>query len=160
MGNVVFVGGGRSVVVAASLFHYFDKPIAAEAVVIASANPIATFQNADNARNFGLELEAGPATWVWHFFVNANYTFVDSKVTLAPEQLGVQTSAHRPLAGQSGNLFNLGGEVFFGGFSARSSSTTSSATRISMSAPMKSQRCRRGAGARHALDVVLSQRYP
>ena len=77
-----------------------------------------TFQNADNARNFGIELELGRQLGS-HFFVNANYTWVDSKITLSPEQLGVQTSAERPLAGQSENLFNIGGEAFFGGFSAR-----------------------------------------
>ncbi len=42
-----------------------------------------------------------------NFFVNANYTFVDSKITLLPEQRTVQTSLERPLAGQSKNLFNL-----------------------------------------------------
>ena len=92
-------GGGRSVLAASTFYKYFDKPI--ERVVIASANPIATFQNADNARNFGIELEAARQLGR-HFFVNANYTFVDSKITLSPEQLGVQTSAERPLAGQSG----------------------------------------------------------
>ncbi len=108
--------GGRGVVAASVFYKYFDKPI--ERVVIASANPIVTFQNADNARNFGIELELGRQLGS-HFFVNANYTWVDSKITLSPEQLGVQTSAERPLAGQSENLFNVGGEAFFGGFSVR-----------------------------------------
>jgi outer membrane receptor protein involved in Fe transport len=108
--------GGRGVVAASVFYKHFDKPI--ERVVIASANPIVTFQNADNARNFGLELELGRQLGS-HFFVSANYTWVDSKITLSPEQLGVQTSAERPLAGQSENLFNVGGEAFFGGFSAR-----------------------------------------
>ena len=108
--------GGRGVVAASVFYKYFDNPI--ERVVIASANPIVTFQNADNARNFGIELELGRQLGS-HFFVNANYTWVDSKITLSPEQLGVQTSAERPLAGQSENLFNIGGEAFFGGFSAR-----------------------------------------
>ena len=54
-----------------------------------------------------------------HFFLNANYTFVDSKITLLPEQLGVQTSSERPLAGQSKNLFNLTGEFAMSGFSTR-----------------------------------------
>ena len=52
-------------------------------------------------------------------FVNANYTFVDSKITLPPEQRTVQTSLERPLAGQSKNLFNLMGEYTLGGFSTR-----------------------------------------
>jgi TonB-dependent receptor len=108
--------GGRSVLAASGFYKYFDKPI--ERVVIAAANPIVTFQNADSARNFGVELEAGHQFGT-HFFFNANYTFVDSKITLAPEQLGVQTSSERPLAGQSKNLFNLSGEYFVGGFSTR-----------------------------------------
>jgi hypothetical protein len=108
--------GSRGVVAASVFYKYFDKPI--ERVVIASANPIVTFQNSDNARNFGIELELGRQLGS-HFFVNANYTFVDSKITLSPEQLGVQTSAERSLAGQSENLFNIGGEAFFGGFSSR-----------------------------------------
>ena len=49
--------GGRDVMAASVFYKYFDKPI--ERVVIAAANPIATFQNSDHARNFGVELEAG-----------------------------------------------------------------------------------------------------
>jgi outer membrane receptor protein involved in Fe transport len=108
--------GSRGVVAASVFYKHFDQPI--ERVVIASANPIVTFQNSDHARNFGIELELARQLGS-HFFVNANYTYVDSKITLAPEQLGVQTSAERPLAGQSENLFNVGGEAFFGGFSSR-----------------------------------------
>ena len=108
--------GGRAVLAASTFFKHFDKPI--ERVVIAAANPIATFQNSDSARNFGIELEAGHG-FGEHFFANANYTFVDSKITLLPEQLGVQTSAERPLAGQSRNLFNVSGEFNMRGFSTR-----------------------------------------
>jgi outer membrane receptor for monomeric catechols len=108
--------GNRGIVAASVFYKYFDKPI--ERVVIAAANPIATFQNSDHARNFGVELEAGRQI-TEHFFVNANYTFVDSKITLLPEQLGVQTSSERPLAGQSKNLFNVTGEFAVGGFSTR-----------------------------------------
>ena len=109
-------GGGRSVVAASVFYKYFDKPI--ERVVIASANPIVTFQNSDKARNFGLELEAGHGIGQ-HLFFNVNYTFVDSKITLLPEQRSVQTSLERPLAGQSKNLFNVAAELAISGFSAR-----------------------------------------
>jgi TonB-dependent receptor len=108
--------GARGVIAASTFFKYFDKPI--ERVVIAAANPIATFQNSDHARNFGIELEAGHQ-FGNNLFFNANYTFVDSKISLLPEQLGVQTSQERPLAGQSKNLFNVSGEYAFRGFSAR-----------------------------------------
>src|SRR5687767_2546978 len=108
--------GGRGVVAASVFYKHFDKPI--ERVVIAAANPIVTFQNSDHARNFGVELEAGRQV-TEHFFVNANYTFVDSKITLLQEQRTVQTSLERPLAGQSKNLLNLAGEFALRGFSTR-----------------------------------------
>ena len=108
--------GGRNVLAASVFFKYFDKPI--ERVVIAAANPVVTFQNSDHARNFGIELEAGRDIGD-HLFLNANYTFVDSKITLRPEQRTVQTSLERPLAGQSKNLVNLTAEYAIGGFSTR-----------------------------------------
>ena len=108
--------GGRGVLAVSSFYKFFDQPI--ERVVLAGAQPISTFQNADSARNFGVEFE-GAHDFGGGFFVNANYTFVDSKITLAPEQRSVQTSLVRPLAGQSKNLFNVTGEFARGGFSAR-----------------------------------------
>lgn len=108
--------GGRNVVAASVFYKYFDNPI--ERVVIAAANPIATFQNSDRARNFGVELEVGQQLGR-HVFLNANYTFVDSRITLLAAQRNVQTSLERPLAGQSKNLLNLTGEYAIGGFSAR-----------------------------------------
>lgn len=108
--------GGRNVVAASAFFKNFDAPI--ERVVIAGAQPLSTFQNADRARNFGIELEAAREIGQ-HVFINANYTFVDSKITLAPEQRSVQTSLERALAGQSKNLFNVTGEFVHRGFSAR-----------------------------------------
>ena len=107
--------GGRDVIAVSAFYKYFDRPI--ERVVIAAANPIATFQNSDRARNFGLELEAGQQ--LGNVFLSANYTYVDSKITLLPEQRTVQTSLERPLAGQSKNLFNLTAEFAAGGFSTR-----------------------------------------
>jgi outer membrane receptor protein involved in Fe transport len=108
--------GGRNVLAASAFFKHFDQPI--ERVVIAGAQPIVTFQNADKARNFGIELEAGQRV-TDNFFFSANYTFVDSKITLRPEQRTVQTSVERPLAGQSKNLFNLTTEFVMAGFTAR-----------------------------------------
>jgi outer membrane receptor protein involved in Fe transport len=77
-----------------------------------------TFQNADKARNFGVELEAA-YDFGRGFFLNANYTWVDSKITLSPEQRTVQTSLERSLAGQSNNLVNLTAEYAYKGFSTR-----------------------------------------
>jgi outer membrane receptor protein involved in Fe transport len=108
--------GGKGIIAASAFYKYFDHPI--ERVVIAGAQPIVTFQNAESARNFGFELEAGRQI-TNNFYVNANYTFVDSQITLAPEQRTVQTSLERPLAGQSENLFNAIAEYSIGGFSTR-----------------------------------------
>ena len=108
--------GARNVLSASTFFKYFDQPI--ERVVIAAANPISTFQNAESARNFGFELEAA-YEFGQGFFVNANYTWVDSQITLAEDQRTVQTSQERSLAGQSENLFNITAEYARGGFSGR-----------------------------------------
>jgi hypothetical protein len=108
--------GSRGVVSASVFYKYFDQPI--ERVILAAANPIATYQNAENAKNLGFELEASREVGE-HFFVNANYTFVDSQITLAPEQRTSQTSQERALAGQSKNLFNLTLEGRVGGFQTR-----------------------------------------
>jgi hypothetical protein len=108
--------GARGVVAASAFYKYFDDPI--ERIVVGGAQPLATFQNADSARNFGFELEASHP-FLTHFFASANYTWVDSKITLAPAQRTVQTSSERPLAGQSKNLFNVMAEAAAGGFSAR-----------------------------------------
>lgn len=109
-------GSQRGVIAASVFYKYFDAPI--ERVVVAGAQPIVTFQNADSARNFGIELEVGRQI-MRNVFVNANYTFVDSSITLSPAQRTVQTSLERPLAGQSRHLFNLMGEYSLRGFSAR-----------------------------------------
>jgi outer membrane receptor protein involved in Fe transport len=108
--------GGRGIVAASLFYKNFDQPI--ERVVIAGAQPIVTYQNADKARNYGLELEAGRQLFDG-MFVNANYTYVDSQISLRPEQRTVQTSLERPLAGQSKNLFNLTAEYTNRGFSSR-----------------------------------------
>ena len=41
------------------------------------------------------------------FGVQANFTFVDSSVTIRPEDQGVLTSISRPLAGQSRYIYNI-----------------------------------------------------
>ncbi|MGE0447075.1 MAG: TonB-dependent receptor [Vicinamibacterales bacterium] len=108
--------GARGVVAASVFYKYFDQPI--ERTIKAGATPLATFQNADNARNFGFELEAARDFGDILFF-NANYTFVDSNIALTPELQSIATSLERPLAGQSKNLFNLMGEIAVSGFSMR-----------------------------------------
>ena len=51
--------------------------------------------------------------------MGANYTFVDSTITLSPAATQVQTSLERPLAGQSKNLFNALAQVQAGPITAR-----------------------------------------
>jgi outer membrane receptor protein involved in Fe transport len=107
---------GRDVLAISGFYKQFDQPI--ERVVSAGAQPIVSFQNASGARNFGVELEAARQLSKG-FFVNANYTFVDSKITLLPEQRTVQTSLERALAGQSKHLFNATAEGSYRGLSLR-----------------------------------------
>jgi outer membrane receptor protein involved in Fe transport len=108
--------GARNVWAASVFLKNFEDPI--ERVIIAGAQPIATFQNADSARNVGLELEAGQRL-SRNLFISANYTFVDSEIRLTEEARSVQTSLVRPLAGQSKNLLNLMAEFTAGSFSTR-----------------------------------------
>jgi hypothetical protein len=108
--------GGRGVLAASVFYKYFDQPI--ESVVLGAAQPIGTFQNSDHARNVGLEFEAARQIGK-HFFFNANYTFVDSRITLLPEQTTTQTSLERALVGQSKNLFNVTAQGTVRGFSTR-----------------------------------------
>ena len=96
---------GAEEVLAASVFYkHFDSPI--ERIVEPTAQLRTSFTNADSARNFGVELEARRRLSDT-FLVGANYTFVESEVTLSPAAAQVQTSLSRPLEGQSQNLFNL-----------------------------------------------------
>lgn len=93
-----------SEVFAASFFYKdFTDPI--EQVVQATAQLRTSFENALGATNKGFELEARKSLG-GHFFVAANYTFVDSQIEIGEEAGNVQTSLERPLAGQSQNLFN------------------------------------------------------
>lgn len=104
-------------VLAVSFFYKnFDSPI--ERILEPTANIRTSYTNADSARNVGLELEARKRLTSW-FFVGANYSFIDSTVTLSPAAAQVQTSLDRPLAGQSRNLFNVMAEGRFGESSLR-----------------------------------------
>jgi hypothetical protein len=94
-------------------FSYFykqlDDPI--EQIVEPGANLRTSFRNADQAQNQGLEIEfRKDLSFFGEAFqtlsLNTNYTFVDSNVTLTPEQGLVVTSLERSLVGQSRHLFN------------------------------------------------------
>lgn len=99
-------------VYAVSFFYKnFDNPI--ERVLEPTANIRTSYDNADSARNVGIELEARKRLTDW-FFVGANYSYIDSSVSLTEQAAQVQTSLERPLAGQSDNLANVMAEVRFG----------------------------------------------
>jgi outer membrane receptor protein involved in Fe transport len=100
---------GAADIFAVSFFYkHFTDPI--ERIVEPTAQLRTSFTNADSARNAGLEFEAR-RRFAELFTVGANYTFVDSKITLSPAAAQVQTSLERPLEGQSKNLVNLMFEV-------------------------------------------------
>jgi TonB-dependent receptor len=145
--------GTRGVVAASAFYKYFDDPI--ERIVVAGAQPLATFQNADHATNFGFEFE-GAAEMGRHFYVNANYAYVDSQVTLAEDQRSVQTSLERPLAGQSKNLFNVIGELSLANFSARLLFNYYGDRIADVGANEAPDVVEQGRGS---LDVVMSQRW-
>lgn len=99
-------------VFAVSFFYKnFDNPI--ERVLEPTANIRTSYDNADSARNVGIELEARKRLAPW-FYVGANYSYINSRVTLTPALAQVQTSLERPLAGQSDNLLNVMAEVRIG----------------------------------------------
>ncbi len=108
--------GAEEVISASFFFKQFDDPI--ERIVEPTAQLRTSFTNAETAQNAGLELEVrsllGP-----FILVGANYTYVDSEVTLSPASRQVQTSLIRPLAGTSANLLNGLLEVRGPGFSGR-----------------------------------------
>jgi TonB-dependent receptor len=108
--------GAEEVLSASFFYKQFDDPI--ERIVEPTAQLRTSFTNADDAKNVGLELEArslvGP-----YVLLGANYTYVDSEVSLSPAARQVQTSLTRPLAGTSPNLFNALFEVRGRGYSGR-----------------------------------------
>ena len=108
--------GAEEVLSASFFYKQFDDPI--ERTVEPTAQLRTSFTNADAARNAGIELEARSLIGS-HLLVGANYTYVDSEVTLSPAARQVQTSLVRPLAGTSPNLFNALFEVRGMGYSGR-----------------------------------------
>ena len=112
----LFPGVGEEVVAASFFYKNFDSPI--ERIVEPTAQLRTSFTNADSARNAGFEIEGRKALGEY-LFLGANYTYVDSEVTLDAAARQVQTSLVRPLAGTSKNLFNTTIEVSSAGYSGR-----------------------------------------
>ncbi len=98
-------------------YKQFKDPI--ESVILASAEAnLTSFDNAEAADNFGVEFELYKNLdfldkwWNWgpvweRFYINTNYAWIDSQITLSEEDASIQTSSQRPLQGQSPYVWNL-----------------------------------------------------
>ena len=96
-------------VLAVSAFYKrFQKPI--EQIVQPQAEVRITYENADAANNYGLELEARQnlgviTSTLSNFSINTNAALISSQVVLP--DVGIQTSSERPLQGQCPYIVNV-----------------------------------------------------
>ncbi|MGM0577448.1 MAG: TonB-dependent receptor domain-containing protein [Myxococcota bacterium] len=101
---------GESVSVGA-FFKHLDRPI--EDVIVQGAQFVATWQNADRARNLGVEVEARKglgflSPTLRDLYVAGNAAWIWSRVEIGADgSKSVQTNQERPLQGQSPFVFNL-----------------------------------------------------
>ncbi|HET6566301.1 MAG TPA: outer membrane beta-barrel protein [Xanthomonadales bacterium] len=107
---------GNNFVSLGGFYKEFTNPI--ETVILAGASQITTFDNAEAAENLGVELELysdlgfigrwwGEREFWERFYVNTNYSWIESEITLSEENAAVQTSNSRPLQGQSPYVWNF-----------------------------------------------------
>ena len=92
-----------------AFYKRFQKPI--EQIVQPQAEVRITYENAEGANNYGLELEARQNLGVFtealrKFSINTNAALISSQVVL-PEDVGIQTSSERPLQGQCPYIVNV-----------------------------------------------------
>ena len=92
-----------------AFYKRFQKPI--EQIVQPQAEVRITYENAEGAHNYGLELEArqnlGVITEALNkFSINTNAALISSQVVL-PEGVGIQTFSERPLQGQCPYIVNV-----------------------------------------------------
>ena len=100
------IGG---ILAVSAFYKRFQKPI--EQIVQPQAEVRITYENAEGAHNYGLELEVRQNLGVLtaalrNFSVNTNAALISSEVVL-PEDVGIQTSSERPLQGQCPYIVNL-----------------------------------------------------
>ena len=96
-----------SVVAISGFYKKFHKPI--EQIIQPAAEVRITYENAEAANNFGLELEIRQnlsilASQLRHLSVNTNVALISSKVELP--DVRIQTSSERALQGQSPYVVN------------------------------------------------------
>ena len=100
------IGG---VLAVSAFYKRFQKPI--EQIVQPQAEVRITYENAEGANNYGLELEARQNLGILtealrKFSINTNAALISSQVVL-PEDVGIQTSSERPLQGQCPYIVNV-----------------------------------------------------
>ena len=100
------IGG---ILAVSAFYKRFQKPI--EQIVQPQAEVRITYENAEGAHNYGLELEARQNLGVLtnalrNFSINTNAALITSQVVL-PEDVGIQTSSERPLQGQCPYIINM-----------------------------------------------------
>ncbi len=100
------IGG---ILAVSAFYKRFQKPI--EQIVQPQAEVRITYENAESAHNYGLELEARQNLGVLtdalrKFSINTNAALISSHVVL-PEDIGIQTSSERPLQGQCPYIVNI-----------------------------------------------------
>ena len=100
------IGG---ILAVSAFYKRFQKPI--EQIVQPQAEVRITYENAESANNYGLELEARQNLGILtetlrKFSINTNAALISSQVVL-PEDVGIQTSSERPLQGQCPYIINV-----------------------------------------------------
>jgi len=100
-----------------AFYKEFEDPI--ESVILASAEiGLTSFDNAELAENVGVEFELYKTLdfleerWGWgqmweRFYINTNFAWIDSEITLSEDNSAIQTSDQRPLQGQSPYVWNF-----------------------------------------------------
>ena len=94
----------------ALFYKEFENPI--EFVAVPGTTSIVTLNNAQTAENLGIEVESRRTLaflgddWA-PYSVSLNAAWIDSEITLRPEDTIIQTNQTRPLQGQSPWVFNL-----------------------------------------------------
>ncbi|MCG9126971.1 TonB-dependent receptor [Candidatus Poribacteria bacterium] len=105
----VFPNTGGGVFAISAFYKRFQNPI--EQIIQPQAEVRITYENAEAANNYGIEIEARQNLSIISpnlraFSINTNAAFISSRVVL-PDDVGVQTSSERALQGQCPYIINL-----------------------------------------------------
>lgn len=93
-----------------TFYKYLDKPIE-DVMVPSSSLPIYSFDNADFATIYGIEIDGRKSfdfidELVKDFYVSGNFSYTSSEVTLRAEQESIYSTNHRELQGLSPIVLN------------------------------------------------------